>query len=116
VWIVRMLLILILVVAITWFAMINSSERATVSLGTEALTFYDVPLVLLLFEAFVIGALVWFVVAIFHEVILRRAIRKLRRENADLNKEMEGLRRISLEGIDVEDIKVKEPVITDAPQ
>jgi uncharacterized integral membrane protein len=97
-----MLLILILVVAITWFAMINSSEKATVSLGTENLTFYDVPLVLLLFEAFVLGALVWFVVAIFHEVSLRNAMRKLRRENADLQKEIAGLRHISLDSIEEE--------------
>jgi len=102
VWIVRMLLILILVVAITWFAMINSSEKATISLGTENLTFYDVPLVLLLFEAFVLGALVWFVVAIFHEVSLRRAMRKLKRENADLQKEIAGLRHISLDSIEEE--------------
>ena len=103
-WIVRMLLILILVVAITWFAMINSSEKATISAGTESLTFYDVPLVLLLFEAFVLGALVWFVVAIFHEVSLRRAMRRLKRENADLQKEIAGLRHISLDSIEEEDV------------
>jgi len=109
VWIVRMFLILILVVTITWFAMINSSERATVSLGTSFLTFYDVPLVLLLFEAFVLGAIVWFIVAIFHEVTLRRAMRRLRRENADLNKEIAGLRKISLDSIEQEE-KPTEPI------
>ncbi len=114
-WIVRMLLILILVVAITWFAMINSSERATISLGTRELTFYDVPLVLLLFEAFVIGAVVWFVVAIFHEVSLRGIIRRLRRENTDLNKEIAGLRSISLDTIEKEEAPPPAPGLVDGP-
>ncbi len=101
-WVLRMLLILILVVAITWFAMINSGERATISLGTAGLTFEDVPLVLLLFEAFVIGAVVWFFVSIFHEFTLRRRIHGLRRENRDLQQEIAGLRNISLEEIEAE--------------
>lgn len=99
-WILRMLLILVLVVAVTGFAMLNSAERATVSLGTA--TFYDVPLVILLFEAFVLGAVVWFLVSVFHEVTLRRAIRRQRREIADLTQEISGLRNISLEHIEDE--------------
>lgn len=99
-WIFRMLLILVLVVVVTWFAMLNSSERATVTLGLEKLTFYDVPLVLLLFEAFVLGAIVWFLVSIFHEVTLRTTIRKHKRQIADLNQEIRGLRSISLDGIE----------------
>ena len=101
-WVLRMLLILILVVAITWFAMINSGERATISLGTAELTFENVPLVLLLFEAFVIGAVVWFFVSIFHEFTLRRRIHALQRENKDLQQEIAGLRSISLDGIESE--------------
>lgn len=99
-WILRMLLILILVVAVTGFAMLNSSERATVTLGTQNLTFHEVPLVLLLFEAFVLGAVVWFFVSVFHEVRLRASMRRLRREIADLNQEIAGLRNISLDDIE----------------
>jgi len=102
VWIIRMLLFLVLVVAVTGFAMLNSSQTATIELWPGRV-FYDVPLVLLLFEAFVIGAVVWFIVSIFHEVNLRTAIRKLKRENADLNQEIAGLRNISLEDIDREE-------------
>lgn len=105
-WIVRMLLFLVLVVAVTGFAMLNSDASANVELW-PGLVFYDVPLVLLLFEAFVIGAVVWFVVSIFHEVTLRTAIRKLKRENADLNQEIAGLRSISLEDIDPEETSVE---------
>jgi uncharacterized integral membrane protein len=102
VWVVRMLLFLVLVVVVTGFAMLNGSERASVVVWPGSLVFYDVPLVLLLFEAFVLGAIVWFVVSVFHEVTLRGTIRRLKRENRDLNQEIAGLRNISLDEIEGE--------------
>ena len=99
-WVVRMFLTLVLVVIVTGFAMLNSGETANVTLWQKTLVFYEVPLVLLLFEAFVLGAVVWFVVSIFHEIALRRQIRKLKRENSDLNQEIAGLHSISLQEIE----------------
>ncbi len=99
-WVVRMLLTLVLVVIVTGFAMLNNAERATVTLWPRTVVFFEVPLVLLLFEAFVLGAVVWFVVSIFHEIALRRQIRKLKRENSDLNQEIAGLHSISLQDIE----------------
>jgi len=98
VWIFRMLLILVLVVAVTGFAMLNSAERANISLGT--VKFFDVPLVLLLFEAFVLGAVVWFLVSVWHEIKLRRTIRQQRRDISDLHREVADLRNISLDEIE----------------
>jgi len=91
------------IVVVTGFAMLNSGERATITLGTAGLTFSDVPLVLLLFEAFVIGAVVWFFVSVGHEINLRKTIRRQKREIADLNQETAGLRHISLDDIDQEE-------------
>lgn len=102
VWVLRMLLLLILVVVVTGFAMLNSGERATITLGTAGLTFSDVPLVLLLFEAFVLGAVVWFFVSVVHEISLRNTIRRQKREISDLVQETAGLRHISLDEIDEE--------------
>lgn len=101
-WVVRMLLTLILVVIVTGFAILNGTETATVKLWHNKLIFPNTPLVLLLFEAFVLGAVVWFVVSVFHEVALRRQIRALKRENADLNQEIRGLHSISLQEIEGE--------------
>lgn len=50
-WVVRMLLTLVLVVIVTGFAMLNNAERATVTLWPRTVVFFEVPLVLLLFEA-----------------------------------------------------------------
>ncbi len=102
VWVLRMLLLLILVVVVTGFAMLNSGERATITLGTAGLTFNDVPLVLLLFEAFVLGAVVWFFISVVHEISLRNTIRRQKREISDLVQETAGLRHISLDEIDEE--------------
>ena len=99
-WVVRMLLTLVLVVIVTGFAMLNNAERATVTLWPRTVVFFEVPLVLLLFEAFVVGAVVWFVVSVFHEIALRRQIRRLKRENSDLNQEIAGLHSISLQEIE----------------
>lgn len=99
-WVVRMLLTLVLVVIVTGFAMLNNAEQATVTLWPRTVVFFEVPLVLLLFEAFVLGAVVWFVVSVFHEIALRRQIRKLKRENSDLNQEIAGLHSISLQDIE----------------
>ena len=101
-WVVRMLVTLIVVVVVAVFAIFNVTEHANVTLWPETVVFYNVPLVLLLFEAFVLGAVVWFVVSIFHEVGLRRQIRRLKRENADLNQEIAGLHSISLQEIEGE--------------
>ena len=95
-----MLLTLVLVVIVTGFAMLNNAERATVTLWPRTVVFFEVPLVLLLFEAFVLGAVLWFVVSIFHEIVLRRQIRRLKRENSDLNQEIAGLHSISLQEIE----------------
>jgi uncharacterized integral membrane protein len=100
VWIAKMLLILVLVIIVTGFAMLNSSEVATVTLWPQKIVFFQVPLVILLFEAFVFGAVVWFIVSVFHEITLRRQIRKLKRENSDLNEEIAGLHSISLQEIE----------------
>jgi len=113
VWVVRMLLFLILVVVVTGFAMLNGSERASVVVWPGSVVFYEVPLVLLLFEAFVLGAIVWFVVSVFHEVSLRTTIRRLKRENRDLNQEIAGLRSISLDGIEGEAMDAIEEALPD---
>jgi len=102
VWVVRMLVTLLVVIVVAVFAIFNVTEQATVTLWPETVIFYQVPLVLLLFEAFVLGAVVWFIVSIFHEVGLRRQIRKLKHENSDLNQEIAGLHSISLQEIEGE--------------
>jgi uncharacterized integral membrane protein len=101
VWILKTLLFLVFLVAVTYFVMLNGSTWVDVKLMDSGVP-QQVHLVFLLFQAFVIGAVVWFFVTVSHEITFRRAIRKLKQENADLLQEIAGLRSISLDDIDTE--------------
>lgn len=100
-WILKTLLFLVFLVAITYFVILNGATWVEVRL-TDTSAPHQVHLVFLLFQAFVIGALVWFFVTVSHEIAFRRSLRKLKQENADLLQELGGLRSISLDGIDAE--------------
>jgi len=101
VWILKTLLFLVFLVAVTYFVTLNGSTWVDVKL-TDTGVPHEVHLVFLLFQAFVIGAVVWFIVTVSHEITFRRAIRKLKQENSDLLQEIAGLRSISLDGIETE--------------
>ncbi len=100
-WAVRMLLLLLVVVLVTGFSALNADQTVSVSLGTIA--YHNVSLILLMWEAFILGAVVWFLVSIFHEIQLRRRIREQRREISDLHSEIAGLRQMSLDEIEEDD-------------
>jgi uncharacterized integral membrane protein len=101
VWILKTLLFLVFLVAVTWFVILNGATWVEVRVSDSGAP-HDVHLVFLLFQAFVVGAVVWFIVTVSHEITFRRTIRKLRQENADLLQEVAGLRSISLDGIDTD--------------
>jgi len=101
VWILKTLLFLVFLIAVTYFVILNGATWVEVRLADSAPA-HEVHLVFLLFQAFVIGAIVWFLVTVSHEITFRRAMSKLRQENADLLQEIAGLRSISLDDIDAE--------------
>ncbi|MBM3307018.1 MAG: LapA family protein [Candidatus Eisenbacteria bacterium] len=100
-WILKTLLFLVFLIAVTYFVTLNGATWVDVRL-TDSGPPHEVHLMFLLFQAFVVGAVVWFLATVSHEIVFRRTIRKLRQENADLLQEVAGLRNISLDGIDAE--------------
>jgi hypothetical protein len=99
VWILKTLLFLVFLIAVTWFVTLNGATWVEVRVSDSGAP-HNVHLVFLLFQAFVVGAVVWFIVTMSHEIAFRRTIRKLKLENADLLQEVAGLRNISLDDID----------------
>ena len=94
-WIFRLLLIAVIMILVLGFALQNLEQRTVVR-------FYrwesaELPLILFLFEAFVVGLIVWFLVAIFHDLQLRSEIRRIRKENKKLRSELTALRNLPLE-------------------
>lgn len=94
-WILRWFFIAVIMILVLAFAIQNLDQRTVVR-------FYkwesaELPLILFLFEAFVLGLLVWFLVAVFHELQLRSEIRHIRKENRKLQAELTALRNLPLE-------------------
>jgi uncharacterized integral membrane protein len=94
-WIFRWLFIAIVMILVLAFALQNLEQRTVVRFYTWETV--ELPLILFLFEAFVVGLIVWFLVAIFHDLQLRSEIRRIRKENKKLRSELTALRNLPLE-------------------
>jgi uncharacterized integral membrane protein len=94
-WILRWLFIAIVMIMVLAFALQNLEQRTVVRFYTWESA--ELPLILFLFEAFVVGLIVWFLVAIFHDLQLRSEIRRIRKENKKLRSELTALRNLPLE-------------------
>lgn len=94
-WILRWFFIAVIMIVVLAFALQNLEQRTVVRFWSWESA--ELPLILFLFEAFVVGLLVWFLVAIFHELQLRAEIRRIRKENKKLQAELTALRNLPLE-------------------
>ena len=94
-WILRLFFIAVIMIVVLAFALQNLEQRTVVRFWSWQSA--ELPLILFLFEAFVVGLLVWFLVAIFHELQLRSEIRHIRKENKKLKAELIALRNLPLE-------------------
>ncbi len=87
-----LLLVLLLVVGI---AVLNPSQRVELNLFFG--TYYDVPLVLALFLAFLIGCVLTFLYLLVHSVRLRWQIRELKSRNRQYEQEITAIRNIPVD-------------------
>jgi uncharacterized integral membrane protein len=96
---VRNVLLLVVVIALIGFAVLNPGQRAEVDLWVAG-RFVDVPLVEIVFIAFVLGVaigLAFSVVAIFE---LQTKVREARRSGERLQGELTSLRNLPLEEVE----------------
>jgi len=97
-WAVRALLVIVLVVMVVGFSVLNSEEKVTVMLYNT--TYYNVPLVVVTYWAFVVGMLVTFVLGLSYFWKLSMDLREVRRDNKRLLTELTALRNRPIEDID----------------
>ena len=98
-WIVRWLLALAIIILALWFGWVNLDQML------EYVTFkfwfskyqVELQLILALFIAFVLGAFIWFPVAMYRFIHTKTAIRNLRKENNRLQQELADFRNMSIE-------------------
>jgi uncharacterized integral membrane protein len=87
--------LLVITMAIIAFAVMNPGERVLVQLGWR--TYTNVPMILALFIAFVIGIGLTLIYSLYYFVDLGLTVRKLKSENKMLEKELLAIRSLPLE-------------------
>jgi uncharacterized integral membrane protein len=87
--------LLVITMAIIAFAVMNPEERVLIHLGWQAYT--NVPMILALFIAFVIGIVLTLIYSLYYFVDLGLTVRKLKSRNKTLEKELLAIRSLPLE-------------------
>jgi uncharacterized integral membrane protein len=77
-WMIRWLLVAVLLIVLLGFSLLNLDQRVSIDLIFAR--WNDLPLLLVLFEAFIAGMLLWFAVSFATVARLQKEVRGLRRE------------------------------------
>lgn len=94
-WILKWLGIAALLIVLLGFSMLNIDQKVNIDLLFWQ--FQDVSLILVIFEAFIFGMLVWFLLALVNELKLRTDLRNAIRSREELRRELQALRNMPLE-------------------
>ncbi len=94
-WVLRWVVVLVLMVILLWFSLQNLDQFVTVKFWKYQII--DVPMIMALFVSFILGALVWFLVALIQMLQLKNEMRGLKRDAGRLQKELADLRNLSIE-------------------
>ena len=94
-WILKWLGVALLLIVMLGFSIMNIGQQVDIDLFFWQ--FEEVSLILVIFEAFIVGMLVWFLIAFINELKLRADLRKVKRERDDLHDELQALRNIPLQ-------------------
>jgi uncharacterized integral membrane protein len=87
--------LLVIVIALVAFAVRNPAERVMIDLGWRA--YQNVPLVFALFVAFVLGIVLTLLYTLYYFIDLGLNVRRLKKRNKDLEKELIALRNLPIE-------------------
>ncbi len=94
-WVIRYFIITVVILLVMAFAIQNSYQTVSVNLINHK--YLDVPLILVLFEAFVLGILFWFVISIAQFIKLHGVLNKQKKENKKLTEEIKTIRNMPLQ-------------------
>jgi len=101
-WMLKWLGVALLLILLLGFSMMNLDQFVDIDLFFWQ--FQEVPLILVVFESFVGGMLVWFIIAFVNELKLRGQLRSLSRDRDEVHEELQALRNQPLEELDMEDL------------
>jgi uncharacterized integral membrane protein len=87
--------LLVITIAIIAFAVMNPGERVLINLGWS--TYQNVPLILALFIAFVIGIALTLLYTLYYFVDIGFTVRRLKRRNKSLEQELVAIRNLPID-------------------
>ncbi|MGD8627923.1 MAG: LapA family protein, partial [bacterium] len=87
--------LLVITMAIIAFAVMNPGERVLIHLGWQ--TYTNVPMILALFIAFVIGIALTLIYSLYYFIDLGLTVRRLKSKNKTLERELLAIRSLPLE-------------------
>lgn len=101
-WILKSALIVIVFLAFLGFSFQNSYQVTTVNIA--GMQYNSIPLIVVLYVAFSIGVIFWFIVSIFQYLRSTSQITELKRKNKQLLEEIKALRNLPLEEVSPQDL------------
>ena len=99
-WFLRNVVWLAIMVVVVGFAILNVHETVT-AVVLPGSVYRVVPSNVALFVAFVLGMSTAFVLTLFHQLKVRSAMNRLNRERQDLKRELNQLRNLPLEDLNL---------------
>jgi len=99
-WFLRNLIWLVIMVLVVGFAILNVNETVS-AIHLPGHLYHAVNANAALFIAFVLGMATAFFLTLFHHVKARNAMGRVNRENLDLKRELDQLRNLALEDLDL---------------
>ena len=94
-WMLKWLGIAILLILLLGFSIQNLDQ--TVDVDLLFWSFQDVPLISVIFVTFIVGMMVWFVIAMVNELKLRAELRQTHRQRDELRGELQAMRNMPFE-------------------
>jgi uncharacterized integral membrane protein len=94
-WIVRYAIAAVLIIALLGFTIQNSYQRVIINIGAK--TYEDVPLMFVIFIAFCVGIIFWFVISVVQYLRLSGQLADQKRKLRNLSEELMTLRNLPLE-------------------
>lgn len=95
-WVIKWFLGVVVILVVLGFALQNSSQQVTVVFLPNVWQYQNVQLWMVIYASFAFGVLFWLIVSVFQVMQLKGEIRKLNRENNEMQNELDSLRNLPI--------------------
>lgn len=95
-WAIKWFLAVVMILVILGFALQNSDQRVSVFFLGDTWHYEAVQLWMVIYASFSLGVLFWLAVSIFQVMELKAVIRRLNKEQVEMQSELDSLRNLAI--------------------